>query len=410
MYEVVSQHCISLQSNPVSMKKRFEVLDVLRGVAVSMVVLFHMSAFSDTPLINNHLVGNSDLFIDFFFVISGFIISHNYRHISSLEKLQQFLKRRWLRMYPLHLTLLLVFGIIVTATHLYWGYVPIKGMNNANNTWMSFISSLLLLKSVKFPGVDGESWNTSSWIVSAVMISYIFFGGLMLVLHEVRKSQYKKHFAASIVVLAIAILTLVKGNGMLNYSYDFGYLRGLAGFFTGVLCHLTFKSMQKRLNAMPARFFTIAEIGSLLSIVIFIYEGDFFKQVGSVYLVLFYLAILVFAYENGAVSALLRQSGILKRIGQYAYSVYMTHTLLLSLFSLLFIDLLHLSPSDYTWLFAFNLLLIYEVSKWTYKHIEMRFAYKEKNISPIQTAPKKVAYVKGMPTAHNSAVDPTSLQ
>src|SRR5690349_3008211 len=128
MYEVVIQHCISLQSNPVSMKKRFEVLDVLRGVAVSMVVLFHMSAFSDTPLINNHLVGNSDLFIDFFFVISGFIISHNYRHISSLEKLQQFLKRRWLRMYPLHLTLLLVFGIIVTATHLYWGYVPIKGM------------------------------------------------------------------------------------------------------------------------------------------------------------------------------------------------------------------------------------------------------------------------------------------
>src|SRR6478735_5839211 len=138
------------------MKKRFEVLDIFRGVSASMIVLFHMSVYSDTPVINNSFVVNSDHFIDFFFVLSGFVISHSYRHISSVDKLQQFLKKRLLQLYPLHVVMLFAFGLITIATHLYGEYIPTKSLYNPNNNWMSFISSLFLLKAVKFPGVNGE--------------------------------------------------------------------------------------------------------------------------------------------------------------------------------------------------------------------------------------------------------------
>ena len=48
------------------MKNRFEVLDIFRGIFSAMVVFFHMSAFAATPVINNNIVNNSDLFVDFF--------------------------------------------------------------------------------------------------------------------------------------------------------------------------------------------------------------------------------------------------------------------------------------------------------------------------------------------------------
>src|SRR4051794_19445955 len=197
------------------MKKKFVLLDILRGVSAAMIVLFHMSAFSDTPVINNSFVKNSDLFVDFFFILSGFVISHSYRHISSVNKLQGFLKKRWLRMYPLHVVMIFTFGLITIITDLFGAYIPIRSLYNPNNNWMSFISSLLLLKAVKFPGVNGESWNISSWAVSAGMISYAFFAGLMLLLYEIKKNHYKKYFSAVIVVVAIAILTFVKGNNIL---------------------------------------------------------------------------------------------------------------------------------------------------------------------------------------------------
>jgi len=283
-----------------------------------------------------------------------------------------------------------------------------KNFYNPNNNWISFISSLLLLKAVKFPGVNGDSWNISSWTVSAGMISYAFFGGLMLILYEIKKSHYKKYLSAIIVVGAITILTLVKGNSMLEYSYDFGYLRGLAGFFTGVLCHTTFKSFQVRMNAMSATFFNIAEVMLLLCIAFFIYSGNIFRQFGFIYLILFFLAIFIFSFEKGSISGLLKQSGVLQRIGKYAYSIYMIHTLLLSIMSYIFIDLLHLTPSAYTWLFTLNFLLIYEVSKWTFTHIEMRFAYKETDVKRIHPTHKKVIYARGLLNRYNASSDTTS--
>ncbi|TKK65679.1 acyltransferase [Ilyomonas limi] len=378
------------------MKNRFEVLDIFRGIFSAMVVFFHMSAFTNTPVINNNFVNNSDLFVDFFFVLSGFVIAYSYRGISSTDKLQQFLKKRWMRIYPLHFVMLLIFVVIEITKHFFVGHIQINNLNNTNNNWMSFISTLFLLNAVKMPGVHDVSWNIPGWSISAEMISYVFFGSLMLLLFKIKKEQYKNYFAAAIVLAAIAIVAMVKGNGILNYSYDFGFLRGVAGFFTGMLCMNVFTACKNRINNLPASFFHFAECMLLLCTGFFIYEGETFKQVGFIYLILFFLSVFIFSFEKGFVSGLLKQSGILKRMGQYSYSIYMTHALLLSLFNIVFIRLLHLPASAYTWLFALNYLLIYKVSEWTYKHIEMRFAGKSKATKSVQ---KEVVFAKEIATA-----------
>ena len=57
---------------------RFHSLDGWRGVAALFVSLYHLSFF-------NHIYGweflrNSYLFVDFFFVLSGFVITHAYQN------------------------------------------------------------------------------------------------------------------------------------------------------------------------------------------------------------------------------------------------------------------------------------------------------------------------------------------
>ena len=60
--------------------KRFEALDSWRGIAACLVAFYHLHKMS----VNGHLTGlalqlNSYFFVDFFFVLSGFVIAANYQ-------------------------------------------------------------------------------------------------------------------------------------------------------------------------------------------------------------------------------------------------------------------------------------------------------------------------------------------
>src|SRR6267143_3981706 len=92
--------------------ERFVVLDSWRGIAACLVALFHLEAYSH--LVYSHLRGvpfldNSWLFVDFFFVLSGFVIAANYqqRLIDGFGA-GRFLLLRLGRLYPLHFVMLAV--------------------------------------------------------------------------------------------------------------------------------------------------------------------------------------------------------------------------------------------------------------------------------------------------------------
>jgi len=58
---------------------RVAQLDGLRGLFSIMVLLFH-SEYRKSFFENVYLIQNADLFVDFFFVLSGFVIGLNYLH------------------------------------------------------------------------------------------------------------------------------------------------------------------------------------------------------------------------------------------------------------------------------------------------------------------------------------------
>lgn len=360
--------------------KRYVVIDIFRGLFSILVVLFHMSVYSDTPILNNKFISNADLFVDFFFVLSGFVIAHNYSFIDDFKDLKTFFLNRFYRLYPLHFVLLILFVILEIIKHLLAPKMHFNESMMADNNITTLFTSLFLLNSVKILGVDGLSWNAPSWSISAEMISYICFGLLTFLLSRFKAVKFKMLFYLLVITSAIIALNSLTNSFSLIRNYDYGFLRGLIGFFTGVICVNIFNNTKHYFNNMKKTWFTLAE-GAMLTIVfVMIWNADIIKPVGIVFDLLFFLAIYLFAMEGGAVSDVLKRYTLLKNLGKYSYSIYMTHVLILILFKTVFIRLLKLPPSSYSYLFIINLILIYLVSAFTYKHIEMRFINKKKRL------------------------------
>ncbi len=363
------------------MKHRFEVLDIFRGIFASMVVLFHLSAFANTAVLNNNFVENSDLFVDFFFVLSGFVITYTAQGMSQPADMKLFYKKRLFRLYPLHFIMLMVFVFMELVKKQFVGHIQVNQLNNANNNIITFFSNIFLLNSVKLPGVTDVSWNIPSWSISAEMLSYILFGLVVYSIHRLKIYPRRVYLFAAVAFAAFLLLHTLPNPAVDHappYSFNFGFLRAFFGFFSGAVCFNVFSATRGKNINKPASLFSTLEVLIIATMVVLVYNGHQLKPYDFIYELLFFCSIYVFAFEKGIVSSLFKKSGFLKRVGTYSYSIYMTHALLLSLFNIVFYRVLKMPTTSYAYMFILNYAIIYFVSKWSYKNIELRFQWKKK--------------------------------
>ncbi|MDD4761009.1 MAG: acyltransferase, partial [Bacteroidaceae bacterium] len=93
----------------VDTKPHYELLDGLRGVAALLVVWYHVfEGFATTPL--DQYFNHGYLAVDFFFILSGFVIGYAYDDRWKTIKTKDFFKRRLIRLHPL-----VIFGVILGA-------------------------------------------------------------------------------------------------------------------------------------------------------------------------------------------------------------------------------------------------------------------------------------------------------
>src|SRR5260221_8607326 len=119
------------------MTMRFAALDGWRGVAAMLGVLYHWPIYGH--LYSNPALRNVYLFVDFFFVLSGFVISFAYAdRITNPRAAIVFLFRRLGRLWPLHVAMLAVFiGLVLlnmppTGYGLHFRHEAFTGPHNVN--------------------------------------------------------------------------------------------------------------------------------------------------------------------------------------------------------------------------------------------------------------------------------------
>ncbi len=294
--------------------KRFDVLDGWRGVCAVLVALHHFSAngyIAALPLIRN-----AWLFVDFFFVLSGFVITHAYsQKLRSGPEFGIFAWRRFARLWPLHVAVLGAFVVLELIRLATTG----DGFTG-ERTPLALLANLALVQSL---GVtNGLTWNTPSWSISTEFYTYLVFAAACA---TTGKQALRVTLSVVLTAGGLAVLLVFSRYGM-RETFDWGFFRCLFGFFAGSLTYEVWKRGWFANHA--GSLAEIATVGIALAFLVFVPGHRAFEYFA---VPVFALLVLVFAQEHGIVSRAMRARAV-AALGRWSYSIYMVHMLVLALF------------------------------------------------------------------------------
>ena len=138
-------------------KPRYEILDGLRGVASIMVVFFHLfETYAKAPAYQ--IINHGYLAVDFFFVLSGFVIGYAYDDRWDRMTTWGFFKRRLVRLHPM-----VIMGTVIGACLYFFGQCEGFGLIGNIPGWkvaLAFVMGLFMIPCS--PGMDIRGWGETN--------------------------------------------------------------------------------------------------------------------------------------------------------------------------------------------------------------------------------------------------------
>lgn len=293
---------------------RYRVLDALRGLCALLVCLFHFRV--EGPLAGSAFIAGSWLFVDFFFVLSGFVIACSWGdRLISPNAVGRFVVLRLGRIYPLHMFMLLLFlAVELCALAIKSQGLMQRAVFDQQHSMEGWLLSAGMVQIFGFWPTG--TWNHPSWSIAAEFWTYLLFAGVMLV-----TGRRSAPVLAALAVGSIVALALLSPNGI-DATYDHSVWRSLCGFCIGALLWQLAKSGRVRVGG------TLAELVAVAVAVLFVALGTWtpFNLIAPL---VFAAVIMVFLNEGGIVSRLLLQ-GWAQRLGLWSFSIYMVHVFVVS--------------------------------------------------------------------------------
>ncbi len=308
-------------------KPHYELLNGLRGIAALMVVLYHIfEGFATSPI--DQRFNHGYLAVDFFFILSGFVIGYAYDDRWQKMKTRDFIKRRLIRLHPM-IVLGLVFGVI---TFLIQGGKQWDGTSvSLSMVILALLLSLFLIPAIPGSGVEvrgnGEMFPLNGPIWT---LFFEYIGNILYALILRRLSN--KMLTILVVFAGLALTSFAvfnfSGYGHLGVGWSLsennllgGLLRLLFSFSLGLLMSRKFK---------PIRIKGAFWISSITIIVLlsmpYIGDGSMPWKNGLYDSVCTILIFPVLVYSGASGSTAGRHSSKLyKFLGDISYPLYVVH-------------------------------------------------------------------------------------
>ncbi len=358
-------------------------LEGSRGVAALIVALYHLKiGAAYFPVIREGY-----LFVDLFFVLSGFVICTAYSsRMSTMADFRQFIIRRVGRLLPLMLfstaAFVLLFDLIVAAKQaaLAAGFGAV--LNNPGELAYLVPSAKEMLSILTFTHslglFDHLILNTPGWSISTEFYTYFLFAAIcLLVPRRVPALAFAVLVGIGLLLSAwtsINVHHCLTEGGCLGQTYDYGFVRCIYSFFLGALTYLF--SRHARLHAGILQLAALALLALLFATV------DRSPAVAFAFPAAYSLLVLALHKDEGPLAAVLKTKP-LQVLGQRSYSIYLMHMPLLLIFQNLS-QRVHSPWAAAAVLLAFVAVLLV-VSGWTYRYVEhpWRLAFNRLSVVPL---------------------------
>ena len=316
-------------------KPHYELLDGLRGVAALMVMFYHIGEGFATSPVDQH-VNHGYLAVDFFFILSGFVIGYAYddRWKTSLN-LKNFFKRRLIRLHPM----VIMGAILGAAAYCIQGRVQWDGTQvSMTMVLIALLLNLFLLPVVPGTGADVRGNNEMFPLNGPNWSLFFEYIGNILYALIIRKMSTK----ALTVLVSVAGLGLgafavcnLSGFGNLGVGWSMtdwnllgGFLRLMFSFSTGLLMSRVFKPVKIR-----GAFWICSAVVCVLLALPHIGGGEklWLNGLYEAVCTIFIFPALVWLGASGKTTDK-ATSRVCKFLGDISYPVYVVHYPLMYLF------------------------------------------------------------------------------
>ncbi len=313
-------------------KNHYEVLDGLRGVAALLVVAFHTFEPNDNGIRFDQIINHGYLAVDFFFLLSGFVVAYAYDDRWPRMSQWEFYKRRLIRLQPM-----IVLGSIIGAALFYLQGGPAFPLVAATPAWkmlavMAFGFTLLPLP-IQF---DIRGWqemhplNGPCWS--------LFFEYVANILYALGLRKLSNRWLGLLTGLAglFLIHMLVTGEGdaiggwaVNGAQLHIGFARLLFPFLAGMLLMRSGRRIH-----VPSPFY----VSSLLLVICFAlprFGGPSHLWINGLYeafciIVVFPVVVAIGAGNRKATDT---SNRLCRTLGDLSYPLYLTHYPLIYIYS-----------------------------------------------------------------------------
>lgn len=227
-----------MNQNPLVTKPHYPILDGLRGVAALTVVLFHVFEANATSHLDQ-IINHGYLAVDFFFLLSGFVIGYAYDDRWNKMTVGNFFKRRLVRLQPM-----VIMGSIIGAATFYFGASSFFPLISNTPVW-----EMLLIMVIGFtlipvpPSMDIRGWN-ETYPLNGPGWS-LFYEYIVNILYALFIRKFSKLALSILVFLSAGVLihyavtsstgTVIGGWTLDAMHIQIGFTRVMFPFFAGLL-------------------------------------------------------------------------------------------------------------------------------------------------------------------------------
>ena len=298
----------------------------VRAFAAGLVVFWHFHLVllvlaPDVLLSLKVPVTAAILAVDFFFMLSGFIMAEKYLHRMtklSWEESRHFYTLRFARIWPVHAALVVAF--------IAYDQVSLRliedGLSEHTMRWTNVVMNMLLLHEVP----PASPINIPAWSIGVEVGAYLLFPLLALVLARFRTAT-SAFITAAIVLVAGAVIygPLYHQQDLFMAVYGSPWMRIVFGFVAGAFLNVGWRALRSR---QYGRGWDVTALASVVviftTIVVVAWSGPLVIPVAAYPFL--GLLVLACAGATGIVGRLL-SSGPVEWAGRLSYSIYMTHYL-----------------------------------------------------------------------------------
>lgn len=304
-------------------KKHFLILDALRGVASLVVVLYHiLEPYSGGDAVKQ-LINHGYLAVDFFFMLSGYVMAHAYDDRWGQMTIKDFFKRRLIRLHPL-----IILGMTIGALCFYFSASPVFPKVADTTIWQVLLIMLIGYTLLPIPpSMDIRGWdemhplNGSAWS--------LFFEYIANILHVfVLRKLPKIILGIFVAIAAAALIRLGVTNGIVNGGWTvnaeqlgIGFTRLLFPYMAGMLLRRMIKVVSDK------KTFWLSSILLVVALSVPRIGGYEFSWENGLYDALVIICVFPVVVYLGAIGQVkgIRHQKMCTFLGDISYPIYILH-------------------------------------------------------------------------------------